>query len=79
MAKEAVAMERISAMSDSAFRSYDGLFAFAALRSHVSRITLVTILFQLVHRIVDEPFRTRDVIRADVAREAIRVEAHALD
>ena len=39
----------------------------------------MTILLQLVGRIIDEAFRSRDVVSADGTREAVRVKTIALD
>jgi len=78
VAKEAVAMKGISAMTDSAFRADDRFFALGAFGRDVARVTFVAVLLQPVDGVVDEAFRSRDVVRTDRASEAVRVVAIVL-
>jgi len=71
-------VERSATMLHPAFTSNNRLGAFVASRGNILLITVVTVMFFCVHRIVDEPLRSGDVLCADLANEAVRVVLETL-
>jgi len=78
LAKEAVSMKGIAAVTDAALRTYDCLFAFGAFRRDVSGVAFVAVLFERIFGVVYEPLWPGDAIRANGASEAICVKLHIL-
>lgn len=74
LAEKAISMEGVSSVTHAALGTNDGLLAFCTFRRDVTRVALVAILFELILGIVDEAFRSSNVVTANRASEAIRME-----